>query len=119
MAPAKKRLKTGQGTGKTATSMGNVTQVQLKLRDWVEHLHGLRHEGSLAAEEAPASGQPAVKGWPTLTPGTFRSVAKQVWGDAGLLLQRSLDLVRKAGLLPPTADLGDLDKLCLCLDACS
>ena len=92
-----------------ATSMAEVSKVQLKLRDWLQDVHALRHCTHGSGED----GDPTeVKGWPRVKPGTFRSIAQDVWSNKQKLLKRSLELLQKANLMPVGSTLEDLNTAC-------
>lgn len=95
----------------TATSMGDVSKVQLALRDWLQEVHGQRHivGDGVAQDGSP----PAVPGWPNVKPGTFREIAKSIWSNPQKLLKRSLDVLLKAGILEVGSTMEDLNNHCL------
>ena len=95
MPPKLKRARTAGPSH--ATSIADVPKVQLGLRDWVHHVHSLRHvDPDSAADGEPEMG---VKGWPGLKGGTFRSVAQQAW---------ALELLQKAGFMDLGTTVEDL-----------
>lgn len=108
MAP-KKRPRLAPPT--TATSIADVSKVQLKLGEWLQETHGLRH-CSDQAPTAPDAGHEGVKGWPGVKPGTFRAIAKQIWSNPGRLLKGSLDMLTKAGILQVGSTMEDLNVAC-------
>lgn len=63
------------------------------------------HQGDETSPASETGGE--VKGWPALKPGTFRSIAQQVWKSAGRLLKGSLDMLQKAGLMDVGATIDD------------
>jgi|Cyp1metagenome_2_1107374.scaffolds.fasta_scaffold26918_12 hypothetical protein len=104
MPPKLKRARTAGPSH--ATSIADVPKVQLGLRDWVHHVHSLRHvDPDSAADGEPEMG---VKGWPGLKGGTFRSVAQQAWAHRGKLFQTSLELLQKAGFMDLGTTVEDL-----------
>lgn len=88
-----------------ATSMADVSKVQLGLREWLQSVHSLRHNE--ASSDQPES-ETGVKGHPSLKPGTFRYIAQQAWQNPPRLFKASLELLQKCGVMVTVEDLGQL-----------
>ena len=111
MSPKKKAR--FQVAAQTATSMSDVTKLQLSLRDWIQEAHNLRH----ASGHDGDGRSPHLNGWASVEPGTFRSFAKQVWSNPGRLMKGSVDLLQKAGIMEVGSTVEDLGLLAMKLEA--
>ena len=107
--PAKKKARLAAARSSGPTSMSEVSKLQLAVRDWVQEVHAHRH-----VEDGDPSG---VRGWSCIQPGTFRSIAKQAWANAGRLFKGSLDLLQKAGMMELGTTVEDLGLLAMKLQA--
>lgn len=79
-------------------TMDEVTDVQRQLRDWVVKAYELRHGGG---EKHP---------FPLDDGGSFLDICRRCWDDKKELLQASVTLVEKVGLMAPGSTVDDFQK---------
>lgn len=78
-------------------TVGDVAPSRMALRDWINQVYLGRH------------GFTEKRKWPLLEGGSFIEVVQRVWSDEGNLLQDSLDLVKKLGIMDGSASLEDFE----------
>ena len=93
-----------------AVSMGDVSPVQLKLREWIHEVHSLRRA---VDGQKPTKADGDIPGWPNVKSGTFRKIAQEVWSNPQRLFKWTLDMLQKSGILEPGSSMEDLNTACM------
>ena len=90
--PPRKRQKTGNTAKSHAPqTMADMSPTRLLLRDWIAQVFQGRH------------GHPEKLKWPLLDGGSFLDVVQRVWADEDLLIQDSITMVKKLGIIDSSA----------------
>lgn len=103
MAPPRKRAKTTNSKGNVLSSMDDVCEVRLCLRDWISELYAMRHG-------LPTDGSEPKRAWPVLDGGSFQQIAQRCWDDTNTLMKDSCALLKAVGMLDDSADASHMEE---------
>lgn len=79
------------------TSLEDLSPLQTKLKDWINKAYGMRHGGG---DSLP---------WPVEKGGSLLEICQRCWQDKDGLLNASLALVQKMGILSESATTDDFE----------
>lgn len=102
MAPPRKRQKvTGLNVkSNVLSSMADVCEVRICLKDWISDLYAVRH--GLGSEPEHA--------WPVLHGGSFQEIVERCWEDMDTLMEDSLTLLKAVGMMDDAADVSHMEE---------
>ena len=101
MAPPKKRARVANSKGNVPSSMDDVCEVRLCLRDWISELYAMRHG-------LPTDGSEPKRAWPIEGGGSFQQIVERCWADMNTLMMDSCELLKAVGMLDDSADVAHM-----------